>query len=82
VLNVGSGRGYSLNDLLRVISEVLGQEPEVEYLPARPLDVPENVLDVSLARTELGWIPNVGLTDGIARVWEGIVAAESGAGSP
>jgi len=77
VLNVGSGRGHSLNDLLRVISEVLGEEPEVQYLPARPLDVPENVLDMGRAKAELGWIPNVGLPEGIARVWEGIVAPKS-----
>jgi UDP-glucose 4-epimerase len=80
VLNVGSGRGHSLNELLRTMTETLGEEPEVQYLPARALDVPENVLDVGRARAELGWSPNVGLAEGIARVWEGIVAPEGGAG--
>jgi nucleoside-diphosphate-sugar epimerase len=28
------------------------------------------VLDVSLARSELGWHPEVGLEDGLRRTWE------------
>jgi len=78
VLNIGSGRGYSLNELLRAMAEVLGEKPQVEHLPARSLDVPENVLGVSRARAELGWSPEVGLKEGIAHVWKGIVAAQDG----
>jgi UDP-glucose 4-epimerase len=75
VLNVGSGRGHSLNELLHVMAEVIGEQPEVEYLPARSLDVPENVLDVGRARAELGWSPRVELREGIARVWEEMISS-------
>lgn len=69
VLNIGSGRGASLNELLGLMAGVTGERPEVEYLPARPLDVPASVLDVKKAREILGWEPEVGLHEGISRTW-------------
>lgn len=72
VLNVGSGRGRSLNEILEVISGIVRREPEVEYLPARSLDVPASVMDVGNARKCLGWIPEVDLVDGVSRTWERI----------
>ena len=69
VLNIGSGDGLSLNGLIRCIFRVVGEEPTVEYLPARPLDVPASVLDVSRARAELGWKPETGLAEGVERTW-------------
>jgi len=69
VLNVGSGRGASLNALLGVMAGVVGEEPAVEYLPGRSLDVPENVLDVGRAREELGWEARTDLAEGVARTW-------------
>lgn len=55
VFNIGSGHGVSVNELLHQIAEVLDEQPEVDYQPSRPLDVPASVLDVSRARDELGW---------------------------
>lgn len=70
VFNIGSGRGVSLNELLHLMAEVVGEQPEVRYQPGRPLDVPASVLDVSRAREELGWRPKTELAEGIARTWE------------
>lgn len=70
VFNIGSGIGVSLNELLHRMAEVVGEQPEVEYVSGRPLDVPENVLDVSRARDELGWRPRMDLAEGMARTWE------------
>ena len=70
VLNIGSGRGTSLNELVRLMAEVVGEQPAVEYLPARALDVPVSVLDIGRARAELGWSPKTELAEGIARTWD------------
>lgn len=72
VLNVGSGHGTSLNELIALIGEVTGERPEVEYLPGRTLDVPANVLDIARAREGLGWRPRTALEDGIACTWDWI----------
>lgn len=69
VLNVGSGRGVSVNELLALVSEVTGKRPEIEYLPGRALDVPASVLDVGRAQRELGWRPRTELPEGISRTW-------------
>lgn len=72
VYNIGSGEGVSLNVLLDVIKEVTGREVRVRYTPARKLDVPVNVLDISKAREGLGWRPTVGLREGIGNTWDWI----------
>jgi UDP-glucose 4-epimerase len=70
VFNIGSGTGVSLNELLHQMAEVVGEQPEVEYVSGRPLDVPASMLDVGRAREELGWSPRVELPEGMARTWE------------
>jgi UDP-glucose 4-epimerase len=70
VLNIGSGQGTSLNELIALIAEVTGEQPEVEYRPGRALDVPANVLDIGRVRDELGWSPRTELAEGIARTWD------------
>lgn len=69
VFNVGSGHGASLNELVAFAAEATGERPRVEYLPGRALDVPANVLDVTLAREELGWSPRTDLVEGMAGAW-------------
>jgi UDP-glucose 4-epimerase len=69
VLNVGSGQGTSLNELVALMGEVTGERPEIEYRPGRAMDVPANVLDVARVCEELGWSPRIELADGIARTW-------------
>jgi UDP-glucose 4-epimerase len=50
VLNVGSGQGVSLRDVLTVVARVTGTEPELDRRPDRGFDVRENVLDVTALR--------------------------------
>jgi UDP-glucose 4-epimerase len=69
VFNIGSGEGTSLNDLVAAIGEVTGREIPVHRLLPRPFDVPANVLDITRARTELGWSPRTSLREGLARTW-------------
>ena len=70
--NVGSGIGHTTNHVLSMISELArgnGLQPEVIDKPARPFDVPVNVLDCAKLRNDSGWRSRVELTEGIERVW-------------
>lgn len=67
VINVGSGEGRSLNDVVAVIEATLGRTVTVNHLPGRRFDVPANVLDIALARARLKWRPETPFADGIAR---------------
>jgi len=69
VFNVGSGEGRSLNDILRLICEVSGQKPVVEYTPGRPFDAPANVLDIRRICRALNWQPMIPLRTGMERTW-------------
>lgn len=67
LLNIGSGIGHSLNDLLDQLEAMLDRRVERRYSPPRGLDVPSNVLDISRAREQLGWEPRISLEDGFRR---------------
>jgi UDP-glucose 4-epimerase len=68
VFNVSSGRGHSVRDIVETLGRALGRAPEVVHKSARGFDVPANVLDSSLLRSETGWEPRVPLEEGVARV--------------
>ncbi len=72
IFNIGSGRGYSLNEILSAIRSTVDVSVKSKYLPARDLDVPANVLDISLAKQKLDWYPTIDLADGILRSWQWI----------
>lgn len=65
IVNIGSGVGLSLIDLVRKIEEAMGQPLELAYKSGRRADVPANVLDISKALTLLGWTPRVSLDAGL-----------------
>lgn len=68
--NISAGVGVSLNELVVMLGEVLGQSLDVRYLPGRPFDVKVNVLSNALARQELGWVPRIGMREGLERTVE------------
>ena len=71
VVNVGSGRATSLDDLLAVVHDVTGiGEDRVERRPARSFDHASTWLDVSLAAEVLDWRPVVDLTEGVRQTWD------------
>ncbi len=67
--NLGSGVGYSVNQLRAVAEATCGKQLQASYRPARGMDVRSVVLDNTRLHARLSWQPAVGLTDGIARTW-------------
>ncbi|MEE2827094.1 MAG: UDP-glucose 4-epimerase GalE [Planctomycetota bacterium] len=56
-VNLGTGRGYTVREVIDVCREVSGARIEVESGPRRQGDPPELVADAGLARELLGWTP-------------------------
>lgn len=77
VFNISSGIGTSLNELVRILDNVLGRSIACRYLEGRPFDVPVSILSNTLAKNELGWIPQVTLQDGIAWTAKSIMGESS-----
>ncbi len=72
IFNIGSGEGHSINEIIDSVRDAIDSPVKSKYLPSRDLDVPKNVLDISLAQQKLDWYPTVDLSDGISRSWQWI----------
>lgn len=67
LLNVGSGRGCTINQLLKVIGGAVQRDLDIKHVPGRLFDVPSNVLSIERATSVLGWRPTVDLEQGVRR---------------
>jgi UDP-glucose 4-epimerase len=74
VLNVGSGEGTSLADILALVEAEVGRPAEVVEHAARGFEVGRIVLDVARLRGLVALDPTP-LADGISRTWEWLRAA-------
>ena len=73
VFNAGSGQGVSVRDLIDLVSGVTGRGLNVSYGPARLVDVPASILDITEAKRAFGWVPRIALDCGIAGIWDALV---------
>jgi UDP-glucose 4-epimerase len=53
--NLGTGRGYSVLDLVRAFEKASGRPIPYEFAPRRPGDIDACYADPTLAQTVLGW---------------------------
>ena len=67
VLNFGTGKGTSVNQLFRHLQALTGVDAPPIYEDARPGDVRHIALDPSRAKRILGWEPRVGLLEGLEK---------------
>jgi len=70
--NVGSGIGYSLNQLKEIIESVCGKKLHAIYRPSRKTDVKAIVLDSSRLIKKTKWYPTASLEQGIELTWKWI----------
>ena len=55
VYNLGTGKGYSVLDMIHAFSKAAGKDIPYVIDPRRPGDIPECYADCSKAYEELGW---------------------------
>jgi UDP-glucose 4-epimerase len=65
VFNMAEGRQTSLLQLLKILSELLGQTVVPNFQPARVGDVRESLADITQARSILGFEPQTNLEQGL-----------------
>lgn len=73
-LDVGTGEGVALAELVRQVFRQAGQDEALVRLGARPYregEVMRLVVDPAGARAALGWAPRVALADGLRRLVAG-----------
>jgi UDP-glucose-4-epimerase GalE len=69
-VNLGSGRGHSVKEILNKVEQVSGLRVPVRLAERRPGDPPELVADPSLAEKLLGWKATRSLDDIVKTAWK------------
>ena len=70
-INIASGNPVTIRQVLTAILRATGYEDAlVQYDRTKPTMIPKRMIDISLARRVLEWVPTVGLSDGIQRTVE------------
>ena len=68
LLNIGTGRQVTVNELAAVMSERAGRDTAPVHAPARPGELRANALDPARAALHLGWRPWTELAQGVDAV--------------
>jgi len=68
-VNLGTGRGQSVLEVIQAFERVTGISIAREFVPRRPGDVATCFADVSLARRELDWQTQLGIDDMCRDSW-------------
>lgn len=66
VFNLGSGRNYSINEIYRLICQLLRTDRRARYAKDLPAEAQVTLADISKAR-RLGWRPSIDLKQGLLR---------------
>lgn len=75
VFNVGSGQGFTINQVIDVICKVTSMNPIVIYKESRAFDVSKIYLDTQKAQEAFGWQVQTDLINGINKHWEWLLQA-------
>lgn len=67
IFNIGSGKGHDLLEVVRAVELLTQRKLRLDFLPARPVDVPISILDSALAARELGWHCAMSFESGLAQ---------------
>jgi nucleoside-diphosphate-sugar epimerase len=70
VFNIGCGTRVSLNEVLRALTKITGKTLEAKYDPPRDGDIRDSQADISQAKEFLGYSPQIGFEEGLARTFE------------
>ena len=69
IYNLGTGRGYSVLEVIAAFSKACGKEIPYSIKPRRPGDIAQCYADASLAKKELGWEAERGLDEMCEDSW-------------
>jgi nucleoside-diphosphate-sugar epimerase len=70
IINLGGHEVITINDLIRLVEEVVGKQAIIEYGPPDPADMRSNWADVSKAGELLGWEPQFNMRLGLEKLVE------------
>ncbi len=70
IINLGGHEVITINNLIKLLEEVIGKKADVQYGPPNPADMFTNWADVSKAGELLGWEPQFNMRAGVEKLVE------------
>lgn len=67
-VNLGSGKGYSIKELVETLQKVVPFR--YEFDASKPSGFPRRVMDISRARSMIGYNPTTPLLEGLTETWK------------
>ncbi len=77
IINLGGHDVITINDLVKMLEELIGKKADVQYGPSNLADMFSNWADVSKAKEMLGWKPQVRLVEGVKKLVDWYAAEKS-----
>lgn len=74
-VNLGSGRGYSVAELVSTLQQFL--DFNVEFDTSKPSGFHKRVMDISRAKDWLGYSPKTSLREGLEQTWDWFIENEN-----
>lgn len=70
ICNLGTGKGYSVLEMVHAFEKACGKPIPYEIAPRRPGDTAECYASAEKAKNDLGWTAKLGLDEMCASVWK------------
>jgi UDP-glucose 4-epimerase len=65
IINIGTSKAVSVNELIKVMSKVSGYKKKAQHKPKRDGELFKSFLNINKAKTVLSWSPKVNIEQGI-----------------
>jgi len=69
IINVGSGRDYTIQELAYLIRDIIGYKGNITFDKSKSDGAPQKLLDISRIK-KLGWSPKTGIENGIRQTYQ------------
>ena len=69
LVNLGTGQGMTIKEVVRIAGEILGIEPAINYLPQRPGEIDNFVADTSKLLRLFSAVPDTSLDKGLRKTF-------------
>ena len=70
IINLGSGGGYSVREVITATEKVLGRQVPAEFVERRAGDPAVLIADITKAESILGWKPSQNIEDMVRDTWD------------
>jgi len=68
--NVACGERFTLNQIIKILGEIVGRDVAAKYVDARPGDIKHSLADITTARNDLDYSPDFDFKSGLKLTFE------------